>query len=495
VKALVLAVESHICENAVLSKALEVRGIKTLNLICGGGFMRCELSKFEIRGQMSSKERKRLCSYHQMQYEVLKNLYLPFIEINKFMKEEIITLLKEWRMDKRIWDYKEMSYDSLNLFEIVRPTVCRVLRSDIIEDRQDNLYMTFDYMKQAVLFIEIFKEVYKRLRPDVVIIFNGMLMRGRIAYELAHRHGIRTITWEMGLSTKTYRFDDQGLAVLSERAEREYERNRDKTLTSKEREELRSFLYKRSRRENIKTPTLPPFHNTQPKDVRTALNIPNDKKIATLFTTVSWDTGQVTRRMIHKSILDWLSQTIEIFRENSEYYLVIRIHPGEATKGERVPIVKRLKNIVLPENVVVIPPENLIDSYILMDVSSFGIVSVSTAGLEMVLRHKPVVCVGIAHYSGKGFTYDAKDERDYRELLNSLMRNPVISDEMFRKAEIYAHYFFCKFSIPFPRSMDAVHESNIHNLPVLLLKQVDFIPGMDEHLDSICDLIIWGAQA
>lgn len=43
--------------------------------------------------------------------------------------------------------------------------------------------------------------------------------------------------------------------------------------------------------------------------------------------------------------------------------------------------------------------------------------------------------------------------------------------------------------------MDAAYESSIRNLPVLLLKQVDLIPGMDEHLDSICDLIIWGAQA
>lgn len=202
--------------------------------------------------------------------------------------------------------------------------------------------------------------------------------------------------------------------------------------------------------------------------IRSLLGIPRNKKIY-LLTTSSADeqfafnfvgfipeASKATDRVFLDNI-DWIRETVEIFKRNPEKILVIRIHPREfANKREGLnskegsAIVNYLQDMELPNNIIVNVPKDEISLYDLANITEMLINSTSTVGLEFAALGIPSISVSpelLTAYPPE-LSLLIESKKNYEELLTSrLSRDHFINVKMaFRWMNF--RYGKCTVAIP-----------------------------------------------
>ena len=186
--------------------------------------------------------------------------------------------------------------------------------------------------------------------------------------------------------------------------------------------------------------------------LRERLKIPLHKKVAILFTNVLWDAASSDRDILFSSPIDWVTKTIELAQNySSDLHLVIRIHPAELVIGTQQRFQDVLSKLVpmIPSNVTVLTPDVDINSWTLYDLGDVGLVHTTTAGLEMVMKGKPVIVVSETHYRDKGFTIDPSNIQEYRAIFENL-DSLNLSSQSQALALKYAYLVLLKYQYQFP---------------------------------------------
>jgi len=147
----------------------------------------------------------------------------------------------------------------------------------------------------------------------------------------------------------------------------------------------------------------------------------------------------------------------------------------------------------IPENFVYVGPESAVHSYRLMDQARVGAVYGSTVGLEMVLRGRPVVVSGLAHYGDLGFTDVAGDEPTLWRALERLCGDPLREEEVGRRRELaerYAWVFFFRQMVPLPW----LHESEIGRPTIDRRALEQELTRRDSDTNQVLDFIVHGPR-
>jgi hypothetical protein len=148
-------------------------------------------------------------------------------------------------------------------------------------------------------------------------------------------------------------------------------------------------------------------------------------------------------------------------------------------------IVSRLGAI--PANVRFVSAEDALSSYALVDISDLVLTYTTTVGLEAAVRGKRVAVAGDTHYRGRGFTTDIAGPDDLAGVMAlEPGRPPTESVEL---ALRYAHMFFFRAMIPFPKI--EAYNGKVRRFP---RKAVELEPGADPYLDWICARILDGGH-
>ena len=183
------------------------------------------------------------------------------------------------------------------------------------------------------------------------------------------------------------------------------------------------------------------------------MGIDLDRPVYTLFTNVLWDAASSQREIVFKNPVEWVVETIRWFESHPELQLLVKVHPAEVVIGTRQPFIDVLKEHIheIPENVVIIPPEEKINSWSVYDISDLGIVHTTTAGMEMPLVGVPVVVVSDTHYRNKGFSLDANSREEYYYILEDIgLNRRTVSGAQKDLAKKYAYYLFQEYQFEFP---------------------------------------------
>ncbi len=122
--------------------------------------------------------------------------------------------------------------------------------------------------------------------------------------------------------------------------------------------------------------------------------------------------------LLFDSQVQWVQETIELFRNKPDCYLIIRVHPREfPNKRESVlsEHAKYLKKCLvnLPENIVVNWPQDNVSLYSLMEITDLCLNFTSTVGKELVFFGIPVIT-----YAANGLCYPT----DINCLVNTLSK-------------------------------------------------------------------------
>ena len=118
----------------------------------------------------------------------------------------------------------------------------------------------------------------------------------------------------------------------------------DKSKLKKEEKELNYFLNKRTKGEEGQV-SYYGFSEVKKEKLEKQFNFDKFEKTYVLFTNVPWDAALLSANMSFKDVYDWLSYTIELFKNKPNLQLIIKTHPSELRLAEsKLTVVDYLNN-------------------------------------------------------------------------------------------------------------------------------------------------------
>jgi len=102
-----------------------------------------------------------------------------------------------------------------------------------------------------------------------------------------------------------------------------------------------------------------------------------------------------------------------------KYNIVFRWHPAlkQVGEGEKESMLKVIKNT---RGCIHVTPEQLVNSYELMNISDVIVTVGSTIGIESAAIEKPSILLGMASYSGLGAVYEPADYEEFKSLVREV---------------------------------------------------------------------------
>jgi len=213
-----------------------------------------------------------------------------------------------------------------------------------------------------------------------------------------------------------------------------------------------------------------------------------------MLTNVIWDAQLHYPKNIFTNMIEWLKETIQYFSARKDLQLLIRVHPAEirGTIPSRQKAVDQINKMFprLASNIKVIPPENQVSTYPLMEHCDSVIIYGTKTGIELAGTGIPVIVAGEAWIKNKGITIDPASKEEYFSILADLPIGKRMAPETVERAIRYAYHFFFRRAIPVKNLKSS--PSGLRGVPyeINLKSLSELLPGVDAGLDLICDGIL-----
>lgn len=468
----------HVAVDGVLASALRQRGASVAFITCGGGLDICDRVNVNEGPPMPCRS----CTKYV-------DSGVDAFDFERF------PLRTHWEgADDGSWpeldhlsstELNEVELDGLPLGKLVQvPSKWFLLASRADWDPLSP-QMTRKFLISARRVATALHQIFDEFQPDTVVMLSGLFSFEAVALAICKQRGIDGVTYE-----RTYR---PGHLILRRNApashyeiSEAWEQYRTTKLTPEEDAELDTYLDSRRASSH---PIYDFWKGAQDPDAETTGH--GSGRTAVLFTNVTWDSAVIGRERAFGSIHEWIDAAIDAMTYRPADRLIIRIHPAESKmtgKQTREPIMGYLeaRHTPLPSNVLVIGPDEPINSYPLMEACDVGLALTSIVGLELALLDKPVVVAGRPHYSERGFTLEAHSPEEFRRLFADAMARPDDHRPDLELARRYAYTFFFRATVAF----DAVSEP----VPGLArLRSTDgqtLLPGASSELDRLVATVL-----
>lgn len=277
-------------------------------------------------------------------------------------------------------------------------------------------------LKAAIQTYEALKDEVTQFQPDLVYIFNGRISTQLPAILLCNKLGIKFSTYEISLGQENSYSLFEG-SVCHDKAIFHGELERLWATLEPDGVELlhKWFVTQRFGRyvfqKHIKIGNLP-------------VGIDTGKRNIAIFNT-SFDEYQHIHNVNDEIGEDdnvKLARILEDFKSNPEFIFYLRVHPnlkGVPKTNSQLRAIEQLRREY--KNLVVIQPEECIDSYQLMLSCEKTITFGSTLGVESTYWGRPSIMLGNADYEGLGCAYIPSTHEEAISLIRA--RLPALPPE------------------------------------------------------------------
>jgi hypothetical protein len=466
---------SHVHWEAVIGRALALRGAAVEFATCGGGLGICDRDNTWEAPPMPCGQ----CSRYVK----------GSLEAHGFHPH---TLARSWEHLDDSWpeldalsreELRLVTHRGLPLGDLVDIPVKWFLMGAEVEGDPLAPLTYRRFLRAGRLVADALAEVLDRTRPDVVVLLNGLFFFESICWALCRARGIDVVTYERGFIQETLVFRRNEAACLYGMDEL-WKQWATVPLSDDETEELSTYF----RHRELGLRTIDRFWGGARFD---APDRRGDGRLVTLFTNLTWDSAVIGQELAFDSISRWVEAAIEAFAERPADELIIRVHPAEVKlpgKQTREPIEAFVRERFqeLPANVRVISADDPTSSYPLMAESDAVLVFTSTTGLEAAVRGAPVIVAGRTHYRDRGFTVDVSSPDEFVQRLDAVLADPSAFAPDRELAARYAYLFFFRNPVAAP----GVEEHVLGLARITVDDLGELAPGADPAVDEICDLIL-----
>ena len=440
---------SNLVFESVLGYALKLKKCNVEFLLCDAPLSACIMAtEFEIdEDTYLKKGPKKICSSCSHDSEMfLKdagfkvNKFSDFIDLNNKKNIQDLNSIKKIDLD----NVKNFKLDNISLGEHAYAGTLRYYaRSDLDKKKNANAILK-KYLESSILTKIAIEKLYENKIFDTVILNHGIYVPQGIIHDVSKSYGINTVNYCLGTRKKTFCFS------VGETYHKSliYEKNKNwenLELNAVTETKIDKYLHGRLFGEEdwIYFHKKPSFSLN---DLCKKYNIDLEKPMIGLATNVIWDAQIDFPSNFFKNILNWLYYTIDYFIVNKDLQLIIRIHPAEinSTKPAKQRILdeikKRYSNI--PENIKIIPAEDNISTYTIMQACNNVLIYGSRLGVELSALRVPVIVCGEGFIRNKGIAIDINSFKHYDEVLAKLPLENFFTEEKLNRAKKYAYHFF-----------------------------------------------------
>ena len=326
----------------------------------------------------------------------------------------------------------------------------------------------------------------EKIKPSKIITPNGKFIQSGISIEVSKNFKLPYYTWDVFTQHTATTFAKNEVAH-NQKVDDVWNDIKSESLTENQRSELKDFFNLQSRSKNTPYQYYDEGVIEDANAIKEKLGLCLAGRIISLFPNVEWDSTAMGLNGPYKSMHDWVFSMIGFAKENPNFDLIVRAHPGERKVPYNLrtstPIcdVIREKMVSVPSNIHLIDATDDISSYTLAAMSEVVMVYTSTLGIEFSLNGIRAWVAASSYYAGKGFTLDIINQSHVETLLKERSAEKFLNKDELELAKklAYAVKFKRAFSYPL---FDSTGKFSLNRYERLL-------PGNDAVIDNICDFI------
>ncbi len=363
--------------------------------------------------------------------------------------------------------------DPIPLGRLVLPSIRWALRRHTLPNDDANRYLLREYILSAHNVAQEYAALLHKLKPQNVIIFNGIMYPEASARWVARQLGIRSVAHEVGFQHLSTFFTEGEPTAYPIKIPDDFE------LTSEQNARLDAYLEQRFQGE-FTMAGIRFWPEMQSLDDAFIQKADQFHQIVPIFTNVVYDTSQVHANVLFPHMFAWLDLVLEIIQTHPETLFVIRAHPDEMRPGTAKQSNESVRDWVLRNkintlpNVIFIDSQEYISSYELIQRSKFVIVYNSSIGLEATLLGSAVVCGGKARYTQYPIVFFPQSQGDFRDQVEAFLNVKTIHmpPEFQPNARRFLYYQLFRTSLPLNEYLEAASRMGFVKLQQFSWKQL-----------------------
>ena len=393
---------------ALSALSLELKGVRVIHFVCQQGLAPCVFGT-----KRNAMHQNPPCKGCMRQSEAL------------FGQSEVVSfgfdadalpqgLLEPLSLD----ELSRFSYADLPLGKLALPSMRWILRRHHLIDDELTRSLFKNYIRSAYSLALQFEALVQGAQPQTVVVFNGMQYPEATARWVAHQHGVRVISHEVGMRPFSAYFTEGDATAYDLDIPADFE------LNKAQNQRLDDYLSKRFKGDfhmaGVKF--WPEMSELKLDFVQKAARF---KQMVPIFTNVIFDTSQPHANVVFEDMFTWLDSLLMTARSHPETLFVIRAHPDEARVGkaseESVAEWVEARGVKDFPNLHFIPPQEYVNSYDLIRMAKFVLIYNSTIGLEASILGAAVLSAGKARFTASDVVWLPETKAAYQAKLDSLL--------------------------------------------------------------------------
>lgn len=345
-------------------------------------------------------------------------------------------------------DLQDFEYDDLPLGKICLPSLRWALRLHHLRDDVPTKELYGYFIQSAWNVARNFQDALDHWRPEVCVLFNGIMYPEATARWVADQRGLRTVTHEVGFQPFSVFFTDGDATAYPIDIPDDFK------LSTTQNEKLDAYLSLRFKGD-FTMAGIRFWPEMKALDDNFLSQADDFKQIVPIFTNVIFDTSQVHANKVFAHMFDWLEIVRELIIENPDTLFVIRAHPDEKRGGKesRESVSAWVARNLVREmpNVMFIDSQEHISSYELIQRAKFVMVYNSSIGLEATLLGAAVLCGGKARYTQYPTVFLPATPQEYKEKAKDFLSTEMVTvpEKFIKNARRFLFYQLYRSSLSF----------------------------------------------
>ncbi len=348
---------------------------------------------------------------------------------------------------------KEIEYQGTPLGRLAFPSICWILRRYNLADDEPTRYLYREYILSAWNVGREFESLLDDVKPQAVVLFNGMFYPEAMARHLALQRGIRVVTHEVGLRPFSAFFTDGEATAYPIDIPADFQ------LSPEQDQRLDRYLEQRFQG-NFSMAGIRFWPQMRGLDEGFLQRVDGYKQIVPVFTNVIFDTSQPHSNVVFPDMFAWLDEVLASAARHPETLFVLRAHPDEKRPGKEsresvADWVDQREACALP-NLVFFDSDEYVSSYELIQRSKFTMVYNSSIGLEASIMGSAVLCAGKARYTQYPTVFFPGSRQAYLASLEEFLSTEKVAQpaEQRRQARRFLYYQLYCTSLPFEEFLE-----------------------------------------
>lgn len=485
----------HLIFESILGMALDFKGADIEFLLCDGALPACIMSTTVniSEDELEKNGPKSLCSncfYDGFNY--LKKSGIKINKISDYLDNKDFDYSKKISEKTPPSKIKQFVFDKIPVGAHAYAGACRFYASTDLEAEKNGIKILKKYFQGSLLTKLAMDKFFEKNKYDLIIMNHGIYVPQGVINEYAKKKKYKIVTWFPFYRKRSYGFfrgDTYQKEFLTEKNS-QWENLK---LTKEKKTKILNYLESRKTGKHDWK-----FFYDKPVFDKNYFfkkyNINKKKPLIGMATNVIWDAQIDYPKQFFKSLLDWIFTTIKFFKKNQHLQLVMRIHPAEVNSDRRPKqkvadeIKKKFKN--LPDNIIIIPPEDPISSYTIFENCNSVLIYASKIGIELCAAGIPVILVGPGQLKNKKIAYDVNSYKQYQTILKKLPLNKekYLNNKKILRARKYAYHAF--FRKPTVIKSVYLNEDQWPNISIDKNLFAYLQKNKDHGLNFVCDAIL-----